>query len=101
MNPLAPWEEIERLYHRALELPLGERKALLSGVSPALRDEVESLLEADSSPDLLSAPPTHLAAGQRVANYVVESLITAPHPPWHRAPAGIAFPGSPGRARAN
>ena len=67
---------------------MAERKALLARASPALREEVESLLEADSSAGLLAAPPTHvaadlldgqpsgLAAGQRVADYEVESLIS-------------------------
>ena len=88
MNPLPVWKEIERLYHEALELPAGERGALLAGASPALREEVESLLEADCQPGLLAAPPTHvvadlldgqpgvLAPGQRVADYEVESLIS-------------------------
>jgi serine/threonine protein kinase len=88
MNSPASWEDIERLYHEALELAAGERKALLARVSPALREEVESLLEADSSTGLLAAPPTHiaadfldgqpggLAAGERVADYAVESLIS-------------------------
>jgi serine/threonine protein kinase len=87
MNPPA-WEDIEQLYHQALDLPLSERKALLARASPALREEVESLLEADSSAGLLAASPTHvaadlldgqpsgLAAGQRVADYQVESLIS-------------------------
>ena len=82
------WEEIERLYHEALELPVSERKALLVRVSPALREEVESLLAADSNTGFLGAPPTHiaadlldghpsgLAAGQRVAEYEVKSLIS-------------------------
>src|SRR5271166_3238075 len=88
MNPLPAWEEIERLYHEALDLPVSERKALLARVNTALREEVESLLEADSSDGPLDAPPTHvaadlldgqpggLAAGQRVADYEVESLIS-------------------------
>jgi serine/threonine protein kinase len=88
MNPQPAWEEIERLYNEALELPACERKALLARASPALREEVESLLEADSSAGLLAAPPTHiaadlldgqpggLAAGQRVADYQIESLIS-------------------------
>ena len=88
MNPQPAWEEIERLYNEALELPACERKALLAGASPALREEVESLLEADSSAGLLATPPTHiaadlldgqpggLAAGQRVADYQIESLIS-------------------------
>jgi serine/threonine protein kinase len=82
------WEDIERLYHEALDLPVPDRKALLARAEPALRAEVESLLEADSSDGLLETPPTHLAAdlldgqpgglapGQRVAGYEVESLIS-------------------------
>ena len=54
MNPQAAWEDIERLYYEALELPIFERKALLARVDPALREEVESLLEADSSTGLSS-----------------------------------------------
>jgi serine/threonine protein kinase len=88
MNPPPAWEEIERLYHEALELPPDERHALLAGASPALRQEVESLLEADSEAGLLAAPPTHVVAdlldgqpsglvpGQCVADYEVESLIS-------------------------
>jgi serine/threonine protein kinase len=88
MNPPPSWEEIERLYHEALELPTAERKALLARSDPALREEVESLLEADSSPELLRAPPMHLAAdlldgqpgalamGQHVGDYEVQSLIS-------------------------
>jgi serine/threonine protein kinase len=88
MNVPPAWEEIERLYHEALELPLGERQALLAGASTALREEVESLLEADSEDGLLAAPPTHVVAdlldgqpnglspGQCVADYEVESLIS-------------------------
>jgi serine/threonine protein kinase len=87
-QPPPAWEEIERLYNEALDLPVLERKALLARASPALREEVESLLEADSSAGLEAAPPAHiaadlidgqpggLAAGQRVADYEVESLIS-------------------------
>ena len=82
------WEEIERFYHEALDVPANERKALLERASPAVREEVESLLEADLSAEDFSAPPIHLAAdllngqpsglstGHRVANYEVESLIS-------------------------
>ncbi len=88
MNLPVPWHEIERLYNEALDLPLSERKALLACASPALREEVESLLQADSNAALLTTPPTHvaadlldgqpggLAAGQRVASYEIESLIS-------------------------
>jgi eukaryotic-like serine/threonine-protein kinase len=88
MNTDTPWEEIERWYCEALECPERERKVLLAGASSAVREEVESLLAADSSADLLSAPPIHLAAdllngqpgglskGHRVASYEIESLIS-------------------------
>ena len=88
MSSQPAWEDIERLYHEALDLPARQRKALLAGVDRQLREEVESLLEADSNTDLLTAPPTHLAAdlldgqpggltaGQRVAQYEIESLIS-------------------------
>jgi serine/threonine protein kinase len=87
MNSNAPWEEIERLYHEALELPVHERQALLSRAAPEVREEVESLLDADASAGLLNAPPIHLAAdllnaqpgglapGDPVADYQIESLI--------------------------
>src|SRR5579871_6420130 len=87
MNSRPAWEEIERLYNDALELPVSERETLLAGIDPALREEVETLLEADSC-DGLIAPPTHVAAdlldgqpggltaGQCVADYEVESLIS-------------------------
>jgi serine/threonine protein kinase len=88
MNPQPSWEDIERLYHEALELPACEREVLLAAVDPALREEVETLLEADSQAGLVAAPPTHLVAdlldsqpggltsGQRVADYEVESPIS-------------------------
>jgi hypothetical protein len=89
MSPNTPWEEIERLYQEALELPVHEREAWLAraGPAPAIREEVESLLAADSRAGLV-APPVHLAAdflnrqpgalaaGDRVADYDVESLIS-------------------------
>ena len=88
MSSAPSWEDIERLYHEVLELPVSEREALLTAVDPALREEVESLLEADSSEELLSSPPASIAAdlldahpggltaGERVADYQVESLIS-------------------------
>jgi serine/threonine protein kinase len=88
MSAQPAWEDIERLYHEALELPHGQRKALLERADPALRAEVESLLEADSQTELLTGSPTHLAAdlldgqpgglvpGERVGQYEVESLIS-------------------------
>jgi serine/threonine protein kinase len=87
MNPGASWEEIERWYHGALDLPLEERRAFLESAGPAVREEVESLLEADAAAglrgapiylaaDLLNSQPQGLAQGDRVAHYEVESLIS-------------------------
>ena len=88
MSSNVPWDEIERLYHEALELPVQERQALLDRASPAVREEVESLLEADANAGPLTAPPAHLVAdflnaqpgalapSHRVADYEVESLIS-------------------------
>ena len=88
MSSNAQWEEIERLYYEALELPERERRTLLASARSAVREEVESLLAADSSDGLLIGPPVHIAAdllnhqpaglpkGDRVAKYEVESLIS-------------------------
>ncbi len=88
MNRDMQWDEIERLYHEALELPAAERTALLSHASREVRDEVQSLLDADDSAESWNAPPIHLAAdllnaqpgaldrGDRVANYQIDSLIS-------------------------
>jgi eukaryotic-like serine/threonine-protein kinase len=87
MNAKAEWEEIERLFHEAVELPLNERAALLASAREPVRAEVESLLEADDgaffaappahlAADLLERQPSALAAGERVGRYEVESLVT-------------------------
>jgi serine/threonine protein kinase len=88
MNANIRWDEIERLYYEALELPVQERQALLDRASPPVREEVESLLKADANAGALTAPPVHLAAdflnaqpealapSQRVADYEIESLIS-------------------------
>lgn len=87
MNPQADWEEIERIFHEAVDLPAHERQALLASASAPVRAEVESLLKADdeaffSAPpanlvaDLLNHQPESLIAGQRIGKYEIESLIT-------------------------
>jgi eukaryotic-like serine/threonine-protein kinase len=87
MSPQADWEEIEELFHQAIDLPMRERGALLASANASVRAEVESLLEADekaslSEPpvhlaaDLLAGRPGALAAGQRIGRYEVKSLIT-------------------------
>ena len=87
MNAKADWEEIERLFHQAIDLPTHERSALLASASEPLRAEVESLLKADDgkffarppahlAADLLEDQPGALAAGESVGKYEVESLVT-------------------------
>jgi serine/threonine protein kinase len=87
MNAKADWEEIERLFHEAIDLPMHERTAMLATVSEPVRAEVESLLKADDgaffvappahlAADLLEEQPLALAAGTVVGRYEVESLIT-------------------------
>jgi serine/threonine-protein kinase len=91
MTP-ADWLEIERIYLMASDLPPENRAAYLdqecAGV-PELREEVESMLAADSAStgffdappsrlaaDLLAANPGTLAPGERVGDYQVRSLIS-------------------------
>jgi len=50
------WQQIEELYHAALECEQGERVALLAGVDPELRREVESLLAQQSGATPLDRP---------------------------------------------
>jgi serine/threonine protein kinase len=87
MNAKADWQEIERLFHQAIDLPVRERAALLASASEPVRAEVESLLKADDGA-FFTAPPAHLAAdllegqpgalatGESVGRYKVESLVT-------------------------
>jgi hypothetical protein len=56
------WRQIDELYHAALECEPGDRPALLAGVDPDLRREVESLLarrttDGPLSPRALGNPP--------------------------------------------
>ena len=85
MSAKAEWEEIERLFHEAVDLPVRERAELLASASEPVRAEVESLLKAEETAffvapahlaaDLLEAQPSALAAGESVGRYQVESLI--------------------------
>ena len=76
MTP-ARWQQIEELYHAALECDPGERAALLARADPELRREVESLLAQDSSKTgALDQLAWVGAAGFTSANATV-TLITA------------------------
>jgi serine/threonine protein kinase len=87
VNSSADWEEIERLFHETVDLPVDERQARLASVGALLRTEVESLLKADDessfvappvhlAADLLECQPSALAPGQCIGKYEIESLIT-------------------------
>lgn len=86
MTLKAEWEEIERLFHEAVDLPVKERQALLASVRAPVRAEVESLLETEDEavfvarPDRLAADlleqPRALSARERIGDYQIESLIT-------------------------
>ena len=84
---LSDWQEIERLFHAAVDLPVHRRQVLLASASAPVRAEVESLLETDDKASFAAAP-VHLAAdlldqqsgaltlGQMVGEYQVETLIS-------------------------
>ena len=50
------WQQIEELYHAALDCEPGERAALLAQADPELRREVESLLAQESGATPLDHP---------------------------------------------
>jgi Tol biopolymer transport system component len=78
------WQQIRDVLEKALELAPGERSAFLKRAcssDPSLRDEVETLLA--SSDDVRSsflqssAPRVTLAAGTRLGEYEVKTLVGA------------------------
>jgi eukaryotic-like serine/threonine-protein kinase len=88
------WQEVERLYHAALERGEGERAGFLTGAcggDEELRREVESLLEHEAeaehfidSPALEAAakliarePAAALAQGQTINQYEITSALGA------------------------
>jgi serine/threonine protein kinase len=84
----ADWQEIERLFHEAADLPDRQRQALLATIPATIRAEVESLLKTEDeeafidrptrlAADLLEAQPSVLSAGERIGSYEIESLVTA------------------------
>jgi eukaryotic-like serine/threonine-protein kinase len=71
------WQQIEELYHTALECEPGDRAALLARADPELRREVESLLAHESSKTgALNRPPWAGTNGLSVADSTV-ALITS------------------------
>ncbi len=87
------WQEIERLYHAALERPREERAAFLDEACASeeeLRREVASLLAShENAASFIEAPPADLAAGmvaeaearsmrgRTLGRYRLESLLGA------------------------
>jgi serine/threonine protein kinase len=91
MTPRQQWEEIERLYHDALALPVRDRQVFLDRAcgSSAVRAEIDSLLETDETAagfletppanlvaDLVDRGPGMLAAGHQLGRYEIDSLIS-------------------------
>jgi Tol biopolymer transport system component len=78
------WQQIEELYHAALECEPGERAALLARADPELRREVESLLAQgsgrtpldhpawDGAASVLGSTVASLTPGTRLGPYKIE-----------------------------
>jgi hypothetical protein len=64
MDP-SHWQQIEELYHAALECEPGQRGEFLARADPELRREVESLLAQDSSKTGALDRPAWAGAAQR------------------------------------
>ncbi|MEM8993216.1 MAG: serine/threonine-protein kinase, partial [Acidobacteriota bacterium] len=79
----APWDRIEALFHRAVDLPEAGRRALLSDQAPAVGDAVRRLLRgADHATGFLetsaSSPPgPSLSAGDAVGPWRIEEWLGA------------------------
>jgi Tol biopolymer transport system component len=88
MDP-SRWQQIEELYHAALECEPGERAALLARFDPELRREVESLLAQESgatpldhpawdgAASLLTATVAALTPGTQLGPYKIEGPLAA------------------------
>jgi Tol biopolymer transport system component len=86
------WQQVERLYHAALERKASQRAAFLREACPgddALRGEVESLLAQENGASVLEKPAIEVAAkalggdggpslpGRQIGGYQVLSLLGA------------------------
>src|SRR4051812_18228033 len=73
------WNDIERLYHAALEREPGSRTAFLTEVCPDadVRREIESLLRFDGAASMLERPAweKHLRPGERLGPYEILKRI--------------------------
>ena len=81
------WQQIEELYHAALECGPGERTALLARADPELRREVESLLAQgataldhpawEGAASLLGSTVAVLTPGTQLGPYKIEGPLAA------------------------
>jgi len=83
------WQQVEELYHAALECEPGERTALLARADPELRREVESLLAQQSgktpldhpawegAASLLASTVAALSPGTQLGPYKIEGPLAA------------------------
>ncbi len=88
MDP-SRWQQIEDLYHAALECAPSERAALLARANPELRREVESLLAQDSggtpldhpawegASSLLGSTVAAVTPGTQLGPYKIEGPLAA------------------------
>ena len=83
------WQQVEELYHAALECVPDQRAALLARADPELRREVESLLAQNSgatpldhpawegAPSLLGSTVAALTPGTQLGPYKIEGPLAA------------------------
>ena len=74
------WQQIERIYHSALEVAENERPAFLQKVcagDEALRQEVESLLRSEQSGERFIEEPALEVAAKMFAREEPQSLLAA------------------------
>jgi len=81
------WQQIEELYHAALECGPDDRAALLARADPHLREEVESLLAQGATPldhpawegaaSLLGSTAAFLTPGTQLGPYKIEGPLAA------------------------
>jgi serine/threonine protein kinase len=81
MSDSSRWLELERLYHAALERPLGERASFVEQAcadDEGLRRELESLLAHDQpDDDFLDRPAMEVAARELAVNEIEPAAIEA------------------------
>src|SRR5262249_25655511 len=77
MNP-ERWEQVEQLYHSALERDVSQRAAFLNAAcagDDSLRREVESLLAHQTEAESLLESPVMEVAAKVVADYSTTGMV--------------------------